>query len=405
MHLLNRYALSCGLKIDNPFILEHFYPIPLSKYVIFQTSGKGNSRQYDYWSIVFKYIRTYAPEYKIIQIGLESDQSVLDLDLDLRGKTSIKQLAYLIKNSSLYLGVDSFSAHLAGHYNKKIVSLYSYCYAQNSYPIWGDPKNKILLEVDWSTYGKPSFSVQEKNKKINTIKPEKIAKSVLDLLQIPNDLDKVETIHIGENYHLPTIEIVPDSPSLHRVFKDKICNVRMDYYFDEKNLHTISQNCSVAIITEKEINLNLLANIRNKIYAMTLVVDENTSIDYIESLKSLGIKLSLIAKDSEKWQSLAEKFFDFNLEKEKVLEKKDIKNIDKIDEKCMFSSQKVILSRGKVYSDKCSWNNDLPKVQKYSNVIDDPVFWEESEHLYIYKDERNNTNNTSLDNSNDGIKV
>ena len=142
MHLLNRYALSCGVKIDKPFILEHFYPITLDKYVVFQTSGKGNSRQYDYWSKVFSLIKEYTNEYKIVHVGLPTDQTVLNCDLDLRGKTSIKQLAYIIKNSSLYLGVDSFSAHLAGYYNKKIVSLYSYCYAQNCAPIWGEEKNK-----------------------------------------------------------------------------------------------------------------------------------------------------------------------------------------------------------------------------------------------------------------------
>ena len=125
MHLLDRYALSCGVKIDKPFILEQYYPMVLDKYVVFQTSGKGNSRQYDYWDKVFSFIREYCSDYKIVHVGLPSDQTVEGVDEDLRGKTSIRQLAYIIKNSSLYLGVDSLSTHLAGFYNKKIVSLYS----------------------------------------------------------------------------------------------------------------------------------------------------------------------------------------------------------------------------------------------------------------------------------------
>ncbi len=89
MHLLDRYALSCGVKIDKPFIFEHFYPISLDKYVVFQTSGKGNSRQYDYWPKVFSFIKDYAPDCKIVHVGLPTDQSVSGIDLDLRGKTNI----------------------------------------------------------------------------------------------------------------------------------------------------------------------------------------------------------------------------------------------------------------------------------------------------------------------------
>ena len=59
MHLLDRYALSCGVKIDKPFISEHYYPTTLDKYIVFQTSGKGNSRQYDYWTKVFSFIKEY----------------------------------------------------------------------------------------------------------------------------------------------------------------------------------------------------------------------------------------------------------------------------------------------------------------------------------------------------------
>ena len=243
MHLLDRYALSCGVKIDKPFISEHYYPITLPKYVVFQTSGKGNSRQYDYWSKVFSYIKEYTEDYKIVHVGLSTDQSVAGVDLDLRGKTNIKQLAFLIKNSSLYLGVDSLSAHLAGFYDRKMVTLYSYCYAQNCKPIWGDDSNKDLLEVDWLKYGKPSFSLKEEDKKINTIMPEVIARSVLNKLGVVNDLDKIKTLHIGKSYHTPVIEIIPNGGPLPSIIKNKICNIRMDLFFGEKLLSGLASIC------------------------------------------------------------------------------------------------------------------------------------------------------------------
>lgn len=392
MHLLDRYALSCGVKIDKPFISQHYYPIALDKYVAFQTSGKGNSRQYDYWNKVFYFFKEYAPDYKIVHVGLPSDQSVTGVDLDLRGKTNIKQLAYIIKNSSLYLGVDSFSAHLAGFFDKKTVALYSYCYAQNCFPVWGKKENKELIEVDWQKYGKPSFSIKEDKKKINTIKPEIIAKAALDKLEIRNELDKVKTIHIGKSYHTPIIEIIPNGGVLPTIIKNKICNIRMDLFFNEKALIQLAFISNLNIITDKEISIKTLEQISTKIVALTVLASDKISIEYLEQVKVLGFKLILIANDDENWGRLAEKFFDFCLDKEDSFGKKDIENLDEIDESCIFSSEKIIISDGKVFASKLSWKNDQPKLDRYSKVVDHPDFWEELEHFYILKDERNNKN-------------
>ena len=388
MHILERYALSCGVKIDKPFILEQYYPIALDKYVIFQTSGKGNSRQYDYWLKVFQYIREYTKDYKIVHVGLESDQSVAGVDVDLRGKTSIRQLAYLIKNSSLYLGIDSLSTHLAGYYDRKTVALYSYCFAQNCFPIWGKNHNKSLIEVDWQKEGKPSFSLTEKKKKINTIKPEVIAMAVLDQLGIGHDLHLVKTLFIGAEYHNPTIEVVPDSSSYPIFIKDKICNVRMDYHFDEQNLMRLASISKVNIISAKEININILNSIKSKVCGLNIIASNQISEDYLTKVKSLGIKLNLSAPFNEDWPNLCEKFFDFKLEKDEVITKSQIKNAAEIDENCIFNSEKIIFSEGKVYSCKLFWEKKQPKLDRSAKVIDDQAFWQESDYFYIYKDER-----------------
>ena len=388
MHFLERYALSCGVKIDKPFILEQYYPIALDKYVVFQTSGKGNSRQYDYWTKVFQYIRQYSSDYKIVHVGLESDQSVAGIDLDIRGKTSIRQLAYLIKNSSLYLGIDSLSAHLAGYYDTKIVALYSYCYAQNCFPIWGKKHNRSLIEVDWAKEGKPSFNITEKKKNINTIKPEVVAKAVLDQLGVPNDLDLVKTLFIGTQYHNPTIEIVPDSVTYPIFIKDKICNVRMDYHFNEQNLARLANICKINIVTAKEININILNSIKARVCGLNIIASDQISQDYLIKVKELGIKLNLSAPNNDDWPRLCEKFFDFRLEKDEVVDKSAINNASEINESCNFNSEKIIFSEGKVYSCKLFWEKKRPKLDRSAKVVDDQAFWQESEYFYIYKDER-----------------
>ena len=388
MHLLDRYALSCGVAAEKPFIDESYFPLVYDKYIVFQTSGKGNARQYDYWSKVFAFIREYTKDYKIVHVGVPSDQSVADCDLDLRGKTTIKHLAYLIKNSSLYLGVDSLSAHFAGFYDKKLVALYSYCYAQNCRPVWGSPENQSIIEVDWKKHGKPSFSNKEEEKKINTIYPEVIAKAVLDKLGIANDLDKVETVFIGKDYHTPVIEIIPDQGRLPMIVKDKVCNVRMDYFFGPTQLSRLASACFLNIVTDKPIDIQLISPIVKKIAGMTLIINDSFSLEYLNDLKSLGIQFSLTAPDDSNWGRLAEKYFDFNLEKDIVSTKNDVKGLGEINDSYFFSSEKIVISDSRVFANKICWKNDQQKLDRYSKVIDSPDFWQEVQHFHILKDER-----------------
>ena len=75
LHLIERYALSTGLKIDLPSITDLFYPIVADKYVVFHTSSKDNLRDYDYWEEVKEMLQPLFNKYnlKTVQIGLEKD--------------------------------------------------------------------------------------------------------------------------------------------------------------------------------------------------------------------------------------------------------------------------------------------------------------------------------------------
>ena len=58
--------------------------------------------------------------------------------------------------------------------------------------------------------GSPSYSYREDAKTINTIMPEKIAKSICDLLEIKYEYP-YETLWIGSEYVLRKIEVIPKS--------------------------------------------------------------------------------------------------------------------------------------------------------------------------------------------------
>lgn len=59
--------------------------------------------------------------YNIVCVGTESDKLTFCCDLDLRGKTSISQLAHVIKNSKYFIGIDSFPMHVAQTFNIKSI--------------------------------------------------------------------------------------------------------------------------------------------------------------------------------------------------------------------------------------------------------------------------------------------
>lgn len=114
-NLLKSYADVVGVSIDdcslflNTKIVEN---LP-DKYVVIH-AGRTNWVGRDWSGIKFevlaKQIRQHG--HKLICVGTLSDTEVT-CDLDLRGKTNIQELAYVIKNAQLFVGIDSFPMHVA----------------------------------------------------------------------------------------------------------------------------------------------------------------------------------------------------------------------------------------------------------------------------------------------------
>ena len=170
MHLLDTYALHCGLKVDKPYVYTLYYPLGVDKYITFQPFSNFAEKQYDFWNEVIDYLSPILKDQgiRIAQIGAKDDTPMKEC-IWTQGTTKISQAAYLIKNGMLHLGVDSFGAHVASGFNKKIVALYSTNWANNCKPYWSDPKDVRLFEPDRSV-SKPTFNHEEgPDKSINKI--------------------------------------------------------------------------------------------------------------------------------------------------------------------------------------------------------------------------------------------
>jgi hypothetical protein len=391
MHLIEQYALSCGVKIDKPFVETCFFPITSKKYITLHANSGMQAKNYDYYNEVIQMIFPYLQKegIDIIQIG-EKDDKKINGCLHYTGLTNLKQTFYIIQNSLLHFGNDSFSTHVASGFDKKIVSLYSILYKECCGPYWGKKENHELFESHRGGH-KASFSNQENPKTINMIMPEKIAQSVLKLLDIKNNLNNIKTFHIGKEYHLPSISVIPNHVMPTDFIKGNSINILGDECFDEQNIAQWAYGRMANIFLDQPMKLQYLLAIKSSILRINYIVSSDTDENYIQSLKKNGIPLNLICKNEDEINDLRLKFFDWNITLHQDKTKKDLDNVDKICDNTRYKNSRTIISNGQTYASKAAWIHDVPATE--NKIIDCPEFWEELNTLKIYNDDNHGTQN------------
>ena len=317
MHLIERYSLACGAKIHKPEMLNHFFPISWEKYICVSSSKQDDPKNYSFWDIVFGSCAAFLEknDIKVIQIGEKSDTKVPS-HLDLRGKTNSRQNAFILKNAKIFVGVDGFHSHLSSFYGTPSVSLYPFSFEECSKPYWG-PSFPISPERGDQL---PPFSHTENPKSVDQIKPEIVASKILEALEIKEEVT-FKTIYAGTRCQDECIDIIPAKDSL---IRDPRINIRMDKFFNEKNLYSILSRNACEVTTDKSFSLEnpLAVNISTVNY-----VCDSFDLDFIAKLKKLAIKTNLLCSSKENLSEERKKLFDyqihyFNLEEQAKERKK-----------------------------------------------------------------------------------
>lgn len=384
-HLIEEYAKNLGVKIGKPIFNPHYVPIVDERYVTIHIDNKFDSRYYEFFPEAIDLMKDtlHKNGYKIYQIGGGQDPPLPNVDKQYLG-FSMKQSAFIIKNASLHLGIDSFPVHLASSFDVPIVSLYSNVNVNNSRPVWSSESKVRILESD-KNGKKPSYAQLEKPKTINTIKPEEIVKNACELLGVPFT-NSICTKYIGESYSTPFIEIVPNFFGESNQLKDRLLNIRMDYEFNEDCLLEWAKNYKVQIITNRPIDLQLLSSTKHNIDQFSFDINdcETFSIEYLEAVKNLGIKLSGVCKNFKNLSEIREFYFDFLIEEEDKIDFEKVQELRKFNN-LKFLTKRDIFSEGKRFSSKAHLDSKQPLLDKASNVIDSDEFWRDLEHYYIYE--------------------
>jgi hypothetical protein len=347
------------------------------------------SKNYDYYNDVVDLLLPNLNEQgiDIIQIGGEEDRRINGC-IHYNGATNLKQVCYLIQNSTLHLGNDSFGVHVASGFNKKIVALYSVLFKECCGPYWGDKSQQILLEPNRSKT-KPSFSSEENPKSVNQIKPEDIAGAVLKLLKSPPKTPLPKTLHIGKEYHLPSVAIVPNFVMPLDFLGGQPVNILGNECLDEQNIARWGYGRKVNIFLKEPMQIKYLQMIKSNIIQINYEASMDTNPTYLKVLNRAGIKTQIFSKDEDKIKDIRLHLFDWNIALIKNETKKDLDNCIEICDNTRYKNSRTLYSGGQKYSSKAAWLRNIPQTTD-EKIIDCPEFWEEINTLKLYNKEEKN---------------
>lgn len=397
MNIAEKYALGCGLKIAKPFIDLAYLPICEDNIITIDTRCRYNDGTYDYFSDVVSLIAPFLKEKNIEIYQIASDENVKLAAKRCFIKINKKQEAYIISKSKLLIANQNYSLYLASALGIPSIGLYSLFESDTIKPIWNQ---HLQINIDSERYGNlPSYGqLNESPKTVNSISPYLVAKKILDALNIKNDLDRFELVHLGKEFNRKVVEIVPNYTTEEKFLQDQFVNLRLDYIesMSTDALKFWIKNRKVNIITDKDINLSLLAPYKQNVKNITIMISDRISENFLKNCKYLGFSIKIYCNQIDKINEFRFKFLDWDIFEDKASTlPDDVKS--KINETTKFTSSKILFSSGKLFSSKASFLRNSPLDKLGEHVILSKEFEEEQDYFKIYNErEQESTSSTSV---------
>jgi len=381
--LLDTYSAYLGvIPKERPILNEKFFPLKDEKFIVIHNDNKLQSKFFEYFPEVISLLKPILSQlgYKIYQVGGPNDPILDGTDSQFLG-LSWGQSIYIASRASLFIGIDSIISHICAAKNIPSVVLYAHTFPEQCDTNWLAAEKKIILEPDWGDK-KPSYNGNESPKMIRTIKVETIVQAAFKLLKADVKLD-MKTIRIGDDYHEPVMEIIPDFFVENPALKGGILHFRMDIQHNEQCLfHWLKSGYRANVVIDKPIDVELLRQFKSQISRITLMTKTPESFDlsYVKSVKSLGLDVLMIGTNKENLPWVREKFFDYSVES---LDYPERSVVDKIPFHAKFFAKKQVHSNGQIFPSIAHCKKNIP-FQKANRIIDCDDFWLDFEHYYFY---------------------
>jgi ADP-heptose:LPS heptosyltransferase len=142
--------------------------ILIAPYARKMRNEKENPKNYPWWPELVSLLK----EHEMVQIGVDGEKQLVQ---DFRKNLPLSELQILIKECDFWISADSFLQHMAQHFNKKGVVIWSL----SDPNIFGYPNNINILK-DRKYLRKSQFEIWEKEE-YNThafVRPEEIFKVI-----------------------------------------------------------------------------------------------------------------------------------------------------------------------------------------------------------------------------------
>lgn len=391
MHILESYALQNDLKIDKPLIYEKYFPLTVEKFITLDTSSLGTKAlSYDHWELVVDLISPKLKELgiTIIQLGEKGDRLLTNC-YSTMGQCNFNQKAYIINKGLAHLSTNNESCHIASHYNKKSVVVFSNnCYTDQFKPYWTD-EEKLSIVKPSKAKPRPSYNPAEEPKSINTIAPEEIASKILALVGVHTFSPEFKTVKIGKAFYNSRI----DSDLTHLLDATKLqvssLIVRLDFNFNEVNLVQQLESCPCSVITSKPISDEILNKYHKKIVELVYYIEDDHNPEFIKKIKEKSINYLLrTRKEGQELNDLKLDYFDYGLiQPIKVKSKEDFQEL-KGKNKLFYKSNYFIVHGNKFYPSTAAFLSKEQGSEQMKHginpIIDTPLFWEEEEHFQFF---------------------
>lgn len=381
--LLDTYSAYLGvIPKERPILNEKFFPLKDEKFIVIHNDNKLPSKYFEYFPEVISLIKPVLHKlgYKIYQVGGSNDPILDGTDSQYLG-LSWGQSMFICARASLFIGIDSIISHICAAKDVPSIILYAHTFPEQCDSMWLSPEKKVILEPDWGDK-KPSYSGSENPKMIRTIKIESIVQAAFKLLKTDVKLD-MKTLRIGDDYHEPVMEIIPDFFAENPALKNGTLHFRMDLHYNEPCLfHWLKSGYRANIITSQPIGVETLRQFKGQISRVTLMAEnvDSYSLNYVKSVKSLGLDIILIGTNPENISWVREKFFDYSVES---LDRPERLVVDKIPQHAKFFTKKQVHSNGKIFPSIAHYKQNIP-FQKANRIIDSDDFWLDLEYFYFY---------------------
>nr|BDD45809.1 hypothetical protein 8 [bacterium] len=159
--------------------------LPDEYIVVHTTGGSAEYRGYKHMDLALKGI-----DLPIVQIGGAPDLVCQSADIDLRGKLSWRETAWIMKRAEAAVAIDSFPAHLAGAVGTPVVALFGPAPSRVTGPIGKgkivclEPKMLDVCKITSHCWGNPPPDKEKcMSPCINTISPLEVRKALKSLLE------------------------------------------------------------------------------------------------------------------------------------------------------------------------------------------------------------------------------